>query len=191
MPALVATRRRMPALITKGVELFGITQLELGLFAHPLAQARFQGAMLFGIEGAERQRIQRSLVRHHQHAGPLAFHRQDGGGQADRNALFRRAHRFTSGKGVMTPSSTSKGGPIAFTAASMAPPRPSASSAWLTRSRLGWACGARRRIAWAISSSCPGPSRSQRMVKAEAMESEIPAQQWISSGWLAFQRREN
>ena len=36
----------------------------------------------------------------------------------------------------------------------------------------------------------PGPSRSHRMVKADAMERLMPAQQWISSGALASQPRE-
>ena len=51
----------MPALIAESVKLFGITDLELCLFADPLAQTRFQGAVGRGIERTERQRIFSSL----------------------------------------------------------------------------------------------------------------------------------
>ncbi len=47
----------MPPLVAEGVELFGVTQIEAGLFADPFAQARFQCAVMGGIEGAEGQGV--------------------------------------------------------------------------------------------------------------------------------------
>src|SRR6185437_4447839 len=46
---------KMPALVSKGVELFGIAKLKACLLAHPLAQARLQRAVLDRIERTEGQ----------------------------------------------------------------------------------------------------------------------------------------
>src|SRR5215471_4684517 len=142
----------MPALVAKSVQLLGIAKIQLGLFAHPFAQARFQRAVMGWIKWTERQGIFAALMCHHQHGRPVGLHRHDCRGEADGNSfLFFPVHKPTSGKTVVTPSITSTGGPIASSAASISPPRPRASSAWLTSSRLGWAWGARRRMARAIS----------------------------------------
>src|SRR5471030_2763302 len=127
----------MPALVAEGIKLLSVAQIESGLFAHPFAQALFQSAVSRRIEGTEGQGVFLPVMRHHQHRRPLAFDRQDGRRQTDGDNVL---HSPTSGKAVVTPSSTISGGPMVFSAAIMRPPRPSAASAWETISRLGWAC---------------------------------------------------
>src|SRR6185437_9176224 len=173
-------RRQMPPAIAEGIELFGIAEVEAGLLSHPFAQALFQGALGFRIEGTERQCVLAVVMGHHQGARIFLLDRDDRGRQADADGGL--GHSPTNGKVVATPSTAMLDGPIAASAVTMRPPRPNASSAWRTRSALGWAWGARRRIAKAISTSRFGPSRSHRTVKADAMERLMPAQQWIKKG---------
>src|SRR5262249_46650248 len=118
---------QMPAAVAEGIELFGIAQIEMGLFLHPFAQALFQGALRAGVERAEGKRIFAIVTHDDQSAGLAAFHRNDGGGQADADGT--KAHRPMRGKLVVTPSTTFNGSPMTPRAATMRPPRPSASSA--------------------------------------------------------------
>src|ERR1700710_2477144 len=111
----------MPPAIAEGIKLFGIAQIEMRLLAHPFAQTLFQGALRAGIEGAERQGVLTTLMRHHQRAWPLALDRNDRRRQTDADCAG--AHRFTSGKAVVTPSATCSGCPITETAVTMRPPR--------------------------------------------------------------------
>ena len=161
-----------------------------GLLAHPFAQARFQRAMLRRIEGPKGRASCDALMRHHQHRGLLAFHRHDGGRQADGDCFLcaSQAHQRKSGgdaflhqqrrpHAVQRRDHARRRGP--------APRRHGAPAA-------GWAGHGARAGAWPgrSRSSRPGPSRSHRMVKADAMERLMPAQQWIRSGCLASQPRE-
>ena len=139
----------MPAAVAEGVKLLGIAKIETGLFAHPFAQARFQGA----LDGRDRtdRTATRLRRRHAPPPAPTGCSRSTETIAADRPMLIRSraltyCHRPTSGKAVVTPSATISGGPIALSAAIMRPPRPSASSAWRTRSGWDWAWGARRRM---------------------------------------------
>ena len=138
----------MPSAVAEGVELLGISEIEIGLLLHPAAQPAFQRAVIERIEGAEGQGVVRvARMMDDERGRTFVRHRHDGGGKADADDVLGciDAHRRTSVSGISTgtPSAIWSAMPMASMARTIAPLRPSASSARRTMSLLGIACGAR------------------------------------------------
>ena len=80
----------MAATITKGVELFGIAEIQPGLLLDPGAQANLEGAVLQRIERAGRQRRQAACpALGDQNKGFIVPNGDDRGRQPDFDSRIR------------------------------------------------------------------------------------------------------